>query len=67
MPSSIPSMADLKALQVLCKAHDLLLLEDACQAIGGSFEGKPLGSIGDLGCFSFDFVKLEQLQEGDEG
>lgn len=58
------SMADLKALKALCDTHNLLLLEDACQAIGGSFEGKPLGSYGDLGCFSFDYVKTITCGEG---
>ena len=58
------SMADLKALKNICDAHDLLLLEDACQAIGGTFEGKPLGSYGDLGCFSFDYVKTITCGEG---
>lgn len=58
------SMADLKALKSICDKHDLLLLEDACQAIGGSFEGKPLGSYGDLGCFSFDYVKTITCGEG---
>lgn len=58
------SMADLKALKAICDTHNLLLLEDACQAIGGSFEGKPLGSYGDLGCFSFDFVKTITCGEG---
>jgi 8-amino-3,8-dideoxy-alpha-D-manno-octulosonate transaminase len=58
------SMADLKALKAICDEHDLLLLEDACQAIGGSYEGKPLGSYGDLGCFSFDFVKTITCGEG---
>ena len=58
------SMADLDALKAICKKHDLLLLEDACQAIGGSYQGKPLGSIGDLGCFSFDFVKTITCGEG---
>jgi len=51
------SMADLDALQAICKEHNILLLEDACQAIGGTYKGKPLGSIGDAGTFSFDFVK----------
>jgi 8-amino-3,8-dideoxy-alpha-D-manno-octulosonate transaminase len=51
------SMADLDALQSICKEHNLLLLEDACQSIGGSFKGKQLGTIGDAGTFSFDFVK----------
>ena len=58
------SMADLKALKAICDEHGLLLLEDACQAIGGTFEGKPLGSYGDLGCFSFDFVKTITCGEG---
>lgn len=58
------SMADLNALKAICKKHKLLLLEDACQAIGGSYDGKPLGSLGDLGCFSFDFVKTITCGEG---
>jgi 8-amino-3,8-dideoxy-alpha-D-manno-octulosonate transaminase len=58
------SMADLKALKHICDKHNLLLLEDACQAIGGSFDGKPLGSYGDLGCFSFDYVKTITCGEG---
>ena len=58
------SMADLAALKSICDKHNLLLLEDACQAIGGSYEGKPLGSYGDLGCFSFDYVKTITCGEG---
>ena len=58
------SMANLDALKAVCQKHDLLLLEDACQAIGGSYKGKPLGSIGDLGCFSFDYVKTITCGEG---
>jgi 8-amino-3,8-dideoxy-alpha-D-manno-octulosonate transaminase len=58
------SMADLGALKAICDEHDLLLLEDACQAIGATYEGKPLGSYGDLGCFSFDFVKTITCGEG---
>lgn len=58
------SMADLAALKAICDKHNLLLLEDACQAIGGSYEGKPLGSYGDLGCFSFDYVKTITCGEG---
>ncbi|TLP79786.1 DegT/DnrJ/EryC1/StrS family aminotransferase [Maribacter sp. ACAM166] len=58
------SMADLKALKDICDRHNLLLVEDACQAIGGSYEGKPLGSYGDLGCFSFDYVKTITCGEG---
>ncbi len=58
------SMADLGALKALADRHGLLLIEDACQAIGGSYKGKPLGSIGDAGCFSFDFVKTITCGEG---
>lgn len=58
------SMADLKPLKTLCESRGLILLEDACQAIGGTYEGKPLGSYGDLGCFSFDYVKTITCGEG---
>lgn len=58
------SMGNLEALQNICKEHHLILLEDACQAIGGTYKGKPLGSIGDLGCLSFDFVKTITTGEG---
>ena len=58
------SMGDMDALQAICKKYNVLLIEDACQAIGGTYQGKPLGSIGDLGCFSFDFVKTITCGEG---
>ena len=58
------SMANLDALISVCDAHNLLLIEDACQAIGGTYKGKSLGTIGDLGCFSFDFVKTVTCGEG---
>lgn len=58
------SMANLHALKSICNAHNLLLIEDACQAIGGTYKGKALGTIGDLGCFSFDFVKTVTCGEG---
>jgi len=58
------SMANLEALKSICDTHHLLLIEDACQAIGGTYKGKSLGTIGDLGCFSFDFVKTVTCGEG---
>jgi 8-amino-3,8-dideoxy-alpha-D-manno-octulosonate transaminase len=58
------SMANLHALISICNAHNLLLIEDACQAIGGTYNGQALGTIGDLGCFSFDFVKTVTCGEG---
>lgn len=58
------SMGNMDALQQICKTHNLLFIEDACQAIGGTYNGKPLGSIADIGCFSFDFVKTITCGEG---
>ncbi|KYG73294.1 MULTISPECIES: DegT/DnrJ/EryC1/StrS family aminotransferase [Roseivirga] len=58
------SMAQMDELQAICKKHNLLLLEDACQAIGGTFNGQKLGTIGDGGTFSFDFVKTITCGEG---
>ena len=58
------SMADMDALRQVCDSHKLIFVEDACQAIGGTYKGKPLGSIADLGCFSFDFVKTITCGEG---
>lgn len=58
------SMADLNALKEICKRHNLLLLEDACQAFGGTYKGQMLGTIGDAGSFSFDFVKTITCGEG---
>ncbi|MBW0177316.1 DegT/DnrJ/EryC1/StrS family aminotransferase [Sediminibacterium sp.] len=58
------SMADLDALKQICKEHNLILLEDACQSIGGTYKGKALGTIGDAGTFSFDFVKTITCGEG---
>ena len=58
------SMADLDPLLDICKRHNLLLLEDACQAYGASYKGKKLGTIGDAGAFSFDFVKTVTCGEG---
>lgn len=58
------SMADLQPLKAIADHHGLILLEDACQAIGGSYKGTPLGSYGHLGCFSFDYVKTITCGEG---
>ncbi|MDZ4072108.1 MAG: DegT/DnrJ/EryC1/StrS family aminotransferase [Sediminibacterium sp.] len=58
------SMADLDALKIICTEHNLILLEDACQSIGGTYKGKALGTIGHAGTFSFDFVKTITCGEG---
>jgi len=58
------SMANVDALIAICKEHHLMLLEDACQSIGASYKGKHVGTIGDAGTFSFDFVKTITCGEG---
>ncbi len=58
------SMAQMDELKAICDIHKLLLLEDACQAIGASYKGKSVGTIGHAGTFSFDFVKIITCAEG---
>lgn len=58
------SMAHMSELKAICKANNLLLLEDACQSIGGSYKGQYLGTIGHAGTFSFDYVKTITCGEG---
>ncbi|MDU8886301.1 DegT/DnrJ/EryC1/StrS family aminotransferase [Yeosuana sp. MJ-SS3] len=58
------SMANLDTLLNICKKHNLVLIEDSSQATGATYRGKPLGSIGDLGCLSLDYVKIITCGEG---
>jgi 8-amino-3,8-dideoxy-alpha-D-manno-octulosonate transaminase len=58
------SMAQMDELKAIAERHNLILLEDACQAIGASYKGKALGTIGHAGTFSFDFVKIITCAEG---
>ncbi|MCG8509361.1 MAG: DegT/DnrJ/EryC1/StrS family aminotransferase, partial [Rhodospirillales bacterium] len=43
---------------------DLLVLEDSCQGVGGSYKGRKLGSIGHAGAFSFNYYKNMTCGEG---
>jgi perosamine synthetase len=52
------------SLVALCNTHNLLLLEDACQAHGASLDGKPAGCLGDIGAFSFYASKNMTTGEG---
>lgn len=45
--------ADMYPIMEIAKRHDLFVIEDACQAHGARYRGKKVGSIGDMGCFSF--------------
>lgn len=58
------SVADLDALASLVRRNDLVLIEDAAQAHGAEFRGRPVGGHGQLGCFSFNQEKLVACGEG---
>ena len=45
--------ADMDPIMEIAKKHNLIVIEDACQAIGSEYKGRRVGSIGDYGCFSF--------------
>jgi len=58
------AMADLDPLLSICKEYNLALLEDACQSTGAQYKGRHLGTIGQAGTLSFDFVKTVTCAEG---
>jgi dTDP-4-amino-4,6-dideoxygalactose transaminase len=45
--------ADMDPIMDVARRHGLAVIEDAAQAHGARYKGKPVGSIGDVGCFSF--------------
>jgi 8-amino-3,8-dideoxy-alpha-D-manno-octulosonate transaminase len=51
-------------LLAIARKHDLKVIEDTAQADGGSYKGKRLGSIGDIGCYSLQFNKIITAGEG---
>lgn len=55
---------DMGELVAVAKKAGVLLIEDAAQAIGATWRGKPLGTIGDLGCISFHGTKNISCGEG---
>jgi len=56
--------ADLSVLRSLAEQHGLLLIEDACHALGAEFRGKRVGGIADMTVFSFHPVKHLTTGEG---
>lgn len=51
-------------LLAVARKHQIKVIEDTAQADGGSYKGKRLGSIGDVGCFSLQFNKIITAGEG---
>lgn len=49
--------AEMDTIMNIALKHKLFVIEDACQAHGAEYKGKKVGSIGDLGCFSFYPIK----------
>ena len=56
---------DMDAVNAVAKQHKLVVVEDAAQALSGSFRGQPLGTLGALGAFSFHETK--NVTAGGEG
>ena len=55
---------EMDTIMALAKKHHLLVIEDAAQGIMSTYKGKPLGAIGDFGCFSFHETKNFSMGEG---
>ena len=56
---------DMDRILEIAHRHNVLVVEDAAQAVDSYYKGKPLGGIGDLGCFSFHETK--NITSGGEG
>jgi 8-amino-3,8-dideoxy-alpha-D-manno-octulosonate transaminase len=56
---------DMDPIMAIARKHNLLVLEDCCQAAGASYKGRKVGSIGDIGAFSLNIFKT--INSGDGG
>lgn len=45
--------ADMDEINEIARKHNLYVIEDACQAVGGKYKGRKIGTLGDVACFSF--------------
>jgi pyridoxal phosphate-dependent aminotransferase EpsN len=50
--------ADLEAILAICRRYDVLVLEDAAEALGATYRNRPAGTFGDVGVFSFNGNKI---------
>lgn len=55
---------DMDKIMELAKKYNLIVIEDAAQAVGSYYKGKLLGTIGDYGCYSFHETKNYSMGEG---
>jgi dTDP-4-amino-4,6-dideoxygalactose transaminase len=55
---------NMDAIMEIAGRHGLIVIEDTCQGVGGSYEGRKLGSIGHVGAFSFNYYKNMTCGEG---
>lgn len=55
---------EMDTIMAIAKRHGLLVIEDAAQGVMSYYKGRPLGSIGDLGCYSFHETKNVISGEG---
>jgi dTDP-4-amino-4,6-dideoxygalactose transaminase len=55
---------DMNAIMDIAKRRNLIVIEDSCQGVGGSYEGRKFGSIGHIGAFSFNYYKNITCGEG---
>lgn len=55
---------DMRRIMQVARRRGLVLVEDACQAVGGSYRGRPLGSFGSAAAFSFNYYKNITCGEG---
>lgn len=55
---------EMDTIMRIAKKHNLLVVEDAAQGVMSYYKGKPLGTIGDFGCYSFHETKNYSMGEG---
>ncbi len=58
------NQVDMKKLKKISDKYDIPVMEDACEALGASYDGSFVGTHGDIGIFSLDFAKTITTGEG---